>query len=408
MDAIRSVDDQRGIFVNRKPHPWSVESVLPIIENDGNAVMKGEGSPRMADVMIRTMLMQAGQEYLGELHRHMPTSKALADLIYFWEALWADYAFWQQRWRYSTWVEQWETGKEALRKDVPAVEAFMAKTQPNWNKFMTEPFDVPEVLVFCSRSSGNLGGARNGFFGEIAGLKTFTSLYRQHQIPVFAADEYTGWVDLNKFKVVFVEGEIQTQESMSRLVDYAKAGGKVVLVGDPGRYTAGNVKQRDYLKTQIGDLPNVRQIAEPVSRDKSGSAFTGMSPCVFNEPELESILSWAGVERPAVVTSDNPLGFEVATRRSEDGKHVLVGVIRTWNGWYRDTLEQEEVLQDLFGFAKGEVTVNDLPAGQWQVRKFHRDPKDLGTFESQSGHITFETDEAEAAEVQLYELTWVE
>lgn len=407
LHAIRSVDTERPVIIDRKPFPWAVEALVPMLAEDGNAALKNEGSPRFGDVILRTMSMQAGVPYLGELHRHIPSSESLADVIYLWESLWADYALWIQRWRYHQYADQWATRKDPLRRDVPEVLEFMKKSQPHWDELMSEPYDVPEVLVFGSRATENMGAQRRGFFDDFSGNTTFSALFRQHQVPVFAATEYTDWVDLNRFKVVFVDGYIQTQEAMDRLVEFAENGGKLVVVGDAGKYTARNSAQRDYIWDMVGDMPNVRRIDEAKTLDVNDiPAWT--APEAFDSEEIDNILEWAGVERPAEIACEAHPGFEVSTRRSPDGKHVYVAAMRNWYGWYRDRIEKKDVLRELFGMAKGTLTVNGLPDGQWKVRKFHRDEKDLGVMEATGGSVQFDTDEAEGAEVQLYELTLVE
>jgi hypothetical protein len=403
MKAIRKVDKQRPILVDRKPFPWAPERLVSLLHADGNATLKNEGSPRFGDVMLRTMSVQAGVPYLGELHRHIPSSLALTDVINFWETLWADHAFWIQRWRYKQFQEQWASGTDLLRNEVPQVLDFMKKTQHNWDTFIKAPYDVPQVLVFASRASENLGGARRGFFDDLAGIRTFAALYRQHQVPVFAASEYTEWVDLNKFKMVFVEGEILTPHAVERLTSFANTGGKLVFVGQVGKYIAGNFSEHDDLYTQLKHLPNVRRIDDPARIDIDG-VRDWSAPYAFDSKTIEQLLAWASVKRPATVLSDANPAFEVATRRDADGNRVYIGVMRSWYGWYRDRIEKQDVLRKLFGMAKGTVTVYDLPNGKWHVRKFHREAKDLGIITVTNGQLQFETDDAEGGESLLYEL----
>jgi len=405
LQAIRDLDSRRPILVDRKPVPWVIERAVPILATDANAALKNEGSPRFGDVALRSMSVQAGVPYLGELHRHVPTSQSLADVIYFWESLWADHAFWIQRWRGSQ-MQDWQNSKSNLRKDVPQVLAFMKRTQPNWNAYMELPSEEPEVLVFGSRAAELLGGRRRGYFDDIAGIEEYSALFRIHQVPVHFADEYTTWIDPQKFKLVFACGSIITSDAATRITAYADQGGKLVLVGEPGKHLVPpGDKTSDARWRQLGQLDNVRYLPIPHKVEVPPNIREWSAPSAFDERQLAEVLDWAGVVRPVEVATAAKPGFEVAIRRATNGTRVYVGVMRSWYGWYRDNIEKQDDLLKQFGLAAGTVTVRGLSAGTWQIRKFHRQAKILGNATVKEGILTFQTDPAAAAEVQLYELT---
>lgn len=403
LQAIRSVDKQRPVIVDRKPFPWGVEKVVPVLAADGNSALKNEGSPRFGDVALRSMSMQAGVPYLGELHRHIPTSRSLADVIYFWESLWADHALWIQRWR-GYQMHDWEKEKGTLREDVPAVLDFMKETQPNWNAYMKLPCERPKVLVFGSRATELLGGQRRGFFDDIAGLDTYTALFRIHQVPVYMANEYTDWVDLDLFSLVFACGEVLTSHAAERLMAYAQRGGKLILVGEVGKHVVPDREDSTGFLDRMAKLENVRKVPDPTRLPLEYKLEEWNVPVAFDPQAIDGILAWSGVARPAAVASEFKPGFEVAVRRSADGNRIFVGVMRGWYGWYRDGLEKQEELENRFGLATGTASVTGLKDGTWSLRQFHRTEVKLGDIAAKNGEVRFPIEASEAGQVHLFEL----
>ena len=406
LELIRKLDPVRSIQIDRKSMPWAIEAAMPVVAADGNAALKNEGSPRFGDTGLRSMTMQAGAPYLGELHRHQPTSRSLADVVNFWQCHLARHMCWILRWRGHQLAEWAQDNPAELRDDVPQVLQFMQETQSTWDPFLTADFEPPRVLVFGSRAAELHGGWRRGYFDDIDGMRSYGALFRQHQVPAHLATEYADWVNLDDFDLVLACGNVLTEHAVDRLSRYARAGGKLVLVGDVGRYTVTHQENLNRLVRNVGGLSSVRRIEAPQRLDIPG-VRDWAAPFAFDDSALAELLDWAGIKRSVAVESDDRPGFEVALRGRRDSDRFYVAAMRTWYGWYRGNIEKEDVLREKFGRGDGRVTVFDLPAGStWRVEKLHRTYKQLGPMRvDNAGRLTWALDPALAAEVQMYRIT---
>ena len=397
LEAIRSVDRRRLVMVDRKNMPWAMETLLPRLAEDGNVAVKNEASPSFRDVSLRSMGWQTGVPHLSELHRHMPTSRSIADATNFFSSLTADRILWLVRW-----------SPERLRLPAhetaePVLRDYLPRTQPNWTPLVRMPCPEPDVLVFGSRSDDLLGGRRRGYFDDITGMRAFTALYRQHHVPVHLATEYTPWVDPGRFKLVFAVGEVLAESAGEALSAYAEGGGKLVLVGEVGRYAPGHREERESLGRRLAGLSNVRHIAEPHRLEVDG-VRDWAAPFGFDATEVDALLRWAEVKRRVRVETDARPGFEAQLRVSADGNRARLAVMRSWYGWYRGNIEDEAVLREKFGVGRGTARLRGLDAGAWKVRRTHRQPAEIGTLETENGELAIRLDPAVAGEVQLYEL----
>lgn len=280
---------------------------------------------------------------------------------------------------------------------------YVKESLPHWQEWIKASGEVPKVLVFGSRAQGLLGNTRAGYEYGIGGMETFSALFSSHQVPCHFADEYTDWVDLQKFSVVFACGEIVTEHAMNRLEDYARKGGKVVLVGSVGRYCPEKPSERNLLKRRLTSLPNVKIIESPARVVEEGK-YDSASPYSFKSSEIDRILTWAGVERDVKVVSPPPDHFECQKRMSVDGKTLYIAVMRQWKGGYRENIEREADLAAKYGLAGASVVVENLPQGEWTIDRFHRDSKRINKINVSNGKLSFPADPMLAGEVQLYRL----
>jgi len=189
------------------------------------------------------------------------------------------------------------------------------------------------------------------------------------------------------------------QHAIERLAAYAEGGGKLVLVGDAGKFCADQPGERDLLARRVGKLGNVRRIDDP-SKEPPPPGPVSRARYAFGAKEIDALLAWADVKRRVSVT--NPQ-FECVRKRSEDGRRVYVAVFRRWPGHYNNVWYDEQVKQR-WGQESTEVVVPGL-SGRWRIEKFHRTEKSLGTVAATDGSVRFETDPAFAGELQLFRLT---
>ena len=399
--AIRSVDPQRVVIIDNKQDCYAIESLIPDLVRDGNAALKNEGEPWRAFLLLRSLSEQAGLPYLQELHRHMPTSRSIADATNFWGSYTAGGMFWLLKW-----TPKFANGevRNRLHRDFPEVLDFLRRTQSHWHEFVQAEQPRPRVLVFGSRANGLVGGPRRGEHRNIAGRHTFHALFAARQIPVHLANEWSDWVDPADFDLVFACGKVMTRHAVERIARYAETGGKLVLVGSPGRYVPGEPDNVGVLAARLDGLPNVRHIEPPAKQDIEGVP-PWHAPYAFDEAELAPVLKWAGVQRAVSVAANAEPGFECLRCDLADGRTVYVAVMRRWYGGYRGNIEIQEDLVNKYGRATGAVTVSDLADGPWRVERLHRTSRNLGIINASENRVRFELDPTVAGEVRLFRLT---
>lgn len=400
MQAIRSVDDRRMVLVDQKPFAHAIESVIPFLKDGG--VLKNEDSPSFRAAILKSMCVQAGVPYVEELHNHLPTSRAIADVTDFWSSYLSDTIFWLIRGHAGFLRDKLPSNigshQQVIEKQMMT---YLKQSRPHWQQWIHAKQQQPQLLVFGSRAQGLIWDRRMGCEYDIAGLATFRALFSSHQLPVHFADEYTDWVDLSRFKLVFVCGKVQTQHAVDRLVDYASKGGKLVIVDKAGRYVVQSSQSDKSLLEQLKNLPNVRVIDKP----KQLPSKDWMSTTVFPQQQIHDLMSWAGVEKTLRVESEGKNGFECQRRDDLENQCIYVAVMRRWNRWYAGNIERQDVLEKKFGTEAGRVILTDMPSKQWKIEQFHREYKDMGIQSVVNGQITFNFSEVTAGEVLLFKLT---
>lgn len=395
MNAMRAIDPQRMMIVERRAQPSAIEGLIPDLRRYG-AALKSEGAPSFDEASLHSMCIQAGVPYLEELHRHVPSSRSIADATNFWTSYLQNGAFWL-----STWNSEYLDGANARTFVGNFAETFrfLQQTQPAWEEYVRAKYVEPQVLVFGSRIDQLVSGHRRGFYRDIAGRETHHALFQTHQVPVHFANEYADWVELNRFKLLFVCGEILPQHTVNRILAYAQAGGKVVQVGNAGRYIIQATVPGNTLTQLLSGLPEIRTVPEP-ARVPSADGNSGLWK--FDERTIDELLAWAEVQRPARVAAESAPGFQVQVRILPDGNTLYAAVMRSWHGGYRRNIEAEEDLRKKYGSSGGRITIHAPGKGPWRVTKIHRDAKALGSFPAEDGRLTFAIDPALAGEVQIF------
>ena len=389
--GIRSVDRSRQIHVYRSSVPNACEAAIPLLA-DG-AEFHDEGGPFYFQRAIESMCLQAGIPYTNEGHQFTPPSRAMADAGFFYGSIYDRGWCWLYRWNQ-------RRHEDPRFASLPEVLSFIRDSQPALREWVGATGDPPEVLVFGSRADRLLGGARHGFYSDIAGVDAFTALFTYHQLPAHFADEYTDWIDLRKFKCVLAVGEILTERAVTRLAQHVRRGGRVVLVGDVGKFCPERPTQRDVLRKQLVGLPNLRTLSAPDQPTPApGPAFRAEQ--AFSPAAVDDLLAWAGVRRRVQVETP---GFECLRKLGGEGRFVYVAVFRRYpasyeNIWYDQQVEQR------WGRQPARVKVVGLENGKWHVEKFHRTARSIAHVSTQSGDITFDTDPATVGELQLFRLT---
>lgn len=409
--TIRALDPRRQIQVDQKPFPYAIERSIPLLRDGG--VLKNEDSPTFNAAMLRSMCVQAGVPYAEELHNHMPTSRAISDATNFWHSYLSDHLFWLMRWMPSMVVKgEVKPPADGFSQKTPeALLDYQRETLPNWEEWIRAKESAPEVLVYGSRADRLLGDWRTGGDYGIAGATTFQALFSWHQVPSHFGDEYTDWVRFDRFKAVFVCGEVMAWRAIERVAEHARAGGRIVLVGAAGKYCPERPSERDVLAGVLGKIPGAQVMSLPEPK-RRGSADVPewQAPYGFDTAALDAVLKWAEVDRLARVSADpatRDARFECQLRRSADGDTVYVAVMRSWIGGYHNNIENEGALLDKYGLVAGEVTVVGLTDGAWSVQQFHREAKYLGVAMASSGVLSFKVDATQAGEVRLYRLSRV-
>jgi len=391
LTAIRSVDPKRQIHIYRSSTPTACEAAIPLL-TDG-AEFHDEGGPFYFQRAVESMCLQAGIPYTNEGHQFTPPSLAMADAGFFYGSIFDRGWCWLYRWH----ARRHEDPRFAA---LPKVMEFVRESQPALREWVAAAGDSPDVLVFGSRADRLLGGMRTGFYSDIAGLDVFTALFSYHQLPAHFADEYTDWTDLRRFKCVFAVGDVMAERAIQRLASFARSGGKVVLVGDAGRFCHERPAERNLLRKQLDGIANVKFIAAPAKEPPPpGPAFRA-SPA-FDDADLETILAWAGVSRPVRAETS---GFECVRKRSATDPRVYVAVFRRYPGEYENIWYDAEV-EKRWGRQPARVLLSGMSDGNWRVEKLHRTSRSLGVVRAENGRLSFNTEPALVGELQLFRLT---
>lgn len=400
--AIRSIDPSRLIHLDMKHSPWAIETLLPDLKANG-VTFKNEGAPHFRESFIRSIARQGGVRLLDELHRHIPSSKSIADAVDFWGSHLSDTTFWLLRWKPEDLDPE---NPYFLARDAATIFPWLAATRPAWEEYLSAPHETPEVLVYGSRAAAFLGGSRRGQFSDIGGSETFEALFEGHQLLAHAATEHSPWVPLDGWKLVFVGGVVLTPEHERRILDRVRSGGKIVLVGEAGKYSSDDPAARHRLRRALGDSPFMRTLPEPeVVRGLSADRWDAQRK--FPEADLAAALAWAGVSRRATATHEGRSHpFQILVRKKSDDT-LYLGLMRGWPGWYRDEIEFEDALVEKHGLVGGQLSVHHLPPGSsWRVEEIHRQPRDLGTFTADSqGVVKCPIRPVRAGEAHLLRLT---
>ncbi len=387
--SIRAVDAKRQIHIYRSSTPTACEAAIPLL-TDG-AEFHDEGGPFYFQRAMESLCLQAGIPYTNEGHQFTPPSRAMADAGFFYGSTF------DRGW---SWLYRWNPARPADPRfaALPDVLAFVRDSQPALREWVAAKGDEPEVLVFGSRADGLHDGMRTGFYADLGGLEEFTSLFAYHQIRAHLANEHTGWVDLRRFKVVFAAGDVMSERGIDRLVEFARKGGKVVRVGNAGRYCAERPAERDILQARLEGLPGVKAIAAP-GREPPPPGEAYHAPGAFEDAELESVLAWAGVERR--VRAPTP-SFECVRKTAKDGA-VLVAVFRRFPGEYENIWYDAEVAKR-WGRAPARVTLDVPSDGPWRVERLHRSAVPSYAVPASAGRLTFETPPVTVGELQIFRL----
>ena len=387
LGAIREVDPVRQIHVYRSATSNAPEAAIPLLK-DG-AEFHDEGGPMYFQRALESMCLQAGIPYTNEGHQFTPPSLAMVDSGFFYGSIY-DRGF--------MWLYRWNIGRDddPRFKGLPAALAHVRDSRGAMSQWVAGRGDEPQVLVFGSRVDKH-DFARQGFYTYITGLDTFTALFSYHQVPAHFADEYTDWVDLGRFPIVFAQGEVLTEHAMDRLVKFAEAGGKLVLLGDCGKYCAEQPDARDRLSQRLGQRPNVRRLALPDQPAPAPGAAANAG-LAFEPKVLDEVLQWAGAKRLVQAAS---AAFETL-RKSGAGGAVHVAVFRRWPGNYNNIWYDAKALKT-YGRQGTKVTVT-VPNGRYHLTEYHREAKDFGVVEARGGAVTFDVAPETAGELRLYRL----
>ena len=390
ISAVRAVDPKRQLHIYRSSTPNACEAAIPLLR-DG-AEFHDEGGPFYFQRAMESMCLQAGIPYTNEGHQFTPPSKALVDSGFFYGSVYDRGWCWLYRWH----IHRHEDRRFAA---LPQVLDFISTSMPHIREWVAARGREPEVLVFGSRADRLLGDGRQGFYSNIGGIEVFTGLFCYHQVPAHFADEFTDWVDPGLFKLVFAVGDVLPEHAVDRLVKHAKDGGKLVLVGDVGKFCPERRKERDLLRKRLGELPNVKSIDAP-DRDPPppGAAYRAAKD--LDGKQVNDVLAWAGVKRHVHTASR---GFECLLKGGAEGGPVYVAVFRWWPGHYNNVWYDEKA-KERWGADAAEVEVRGVKDGRWRVEKFHRDEKPMGEVEAKGGTLRFKTDPAMAGELQLFRL----
>ena len=395
LSTIRKLDPGRPVYVYRGPrtHP-ATEAAVPILKNN-NAYFFDEGAPNFFSNALASMCVQGGVRYGSENHFYTPGSREIIDTNIFYGTIY------NQGWYFSyRWHERFK-GPDARFYD--ALD-FLGSSLPVIKSYAAAQSEFPQVLVFGSRIDQLVNHDKLNFYARISGVDIFSALFSYFQVLPHFASEYVTWTRFQDFKAVFVCGEVMTREAIQRVVDFAKGGGKVVVIGQAGRFCAEAPGERDLLERSLKDMPSVRYIREPYLP----APPPGMSPETPLQPspeEIESVLAWAGVVRPVMLKKEGNLdtGFECLIRKIDD-RSFYVGVQRRFVEHYSSIMVESQNLEK-WGRTATTVCLPSVPAKFCRVEKIHRTPHPVSPSTGSDGSLEFKTDEALTGELQIYKVT---
>lgn len=399
--VVRNLDTQRPICIYRGPRNGAPEMAVPMLAKN-KAYFFDESGPNYFSNALASMCIQGGVRYTNENHFYMPSSLEIIDGDIFYASVY------NQGWNYSyRWHERHKRDELRYYESLDAISQLM----PMVKNYHHARADEPQVLVMGSRLDAMLNGEKEHFFAAISGIDLYAGLFAYFQTPAHFANEFTPWVDYNKFKVVFVCGDVMTDAAIQRVIKHAKNKGKIVLVGGAGRYCVENPLTRDLLISAIGKLPNVRWMPKLSSPPPS----PGQAPQALfsaNRNTMLDLLQWAKVKQPIhAVNQDGQMdtAFECMLRRVDD-KTIYASVHRRFvqpdgkGRWY-DQIMHVEKNRKRWGKKTTQIKLTELIPGPYTITKIHRDSKPLGIFTvNANGILNWSTDQAITGQLQIYQV----
>ena len=390
--TVRALDTERPLSFYRGPRNAAVEAAIPVLQQVGGC-FHDEGAPNFFANALASLCVQNGVRFTYENHNFKPNSREIIDADIFYGSIY------NQGWNFNyRWHERFDN-----KPYIGDALDFLSASTPILEDYVAAQADEPSVLVFGSRIDAFVNDGRFSNYNRITGIELFTSLFSYYQIPVHFADEYTDWVDLTDFDVVFVCGEAMRQSAIDRIETFAQNGGKVVLVDGAGTYSVEQPTERDLLSDALTGLSNVRTMQRPTSAPPAPGASPG-APASPDPQDIADILTWSGFERSVWTEISGVLDqrFECLYRQI-DTQSFYVGVFRRFVDYYT-SIEWIDQNLALWGEAETTVVVPNLSAGSYTVEKIHRDSKSVA-HTLQNGVLQFDTDLAVTGELQIFKVT---
>ena len=420
IERIREVDPAGHIQFYRGGRGGDFEDAVPLMRD--NCSYHDEGGPYYFHRAMESMCVQGDVAYTGENHQYTPFSRGHVDASVFHGTHYDKGWFWIWRWG----QHRYEDPRFAYT--FPGAMAHIEASRPVFRDWVRAYGEPPSVLVYGSRADKRLGNPKRPFFYMVAGSRIFVALYAYHNLPAHFADEYTDWVDLNAFEVVFVAGDIMHETAINRVAAAAGNGQKMVVVGSAGRLCPERPGERDLLKSRLQGHPNVMFVAPPNSPvpGKQVVAHSGYGHNVaFEEDLIARIKAWAGLKPRRVRALRN--GFDCQLKQARDGEALYVGLLRSWPGNYvniwcdNEKLEQKQreanrlqeyserprgmFPSEFLGYESTTVEVSGLAGGNWHVEQIHRTTADKGTRRPDKGTLRLTAERMAAGELRIYRLT---
>ncbi|MBK1859242.1 hypothetical protein [Cerasicoccus arenae] len=396
LETIRELDSERPIYVYRGPrtHP-ATEAAMPLLKAN-NAYFFDESMPNFFSNALASMSVQAGVRYGSENHFYMPASFEIIDADIFYGTIYNQGWYFSYRWH--------ERFRDGYAKQYYGALDYLEKAMPLIESFALAEAEEPQALVFGSRIDGMVNRNKHNFFANASGVDFYTGLFSYFQVLPHFGTEHTDWVNLNNFKVVFVCGEVMTKSAMERVADYARQGGKLVLVGNAGEYCVEAPQARAPLRKLLHGLPNVRHINEPdATPPPPGMAH--MAPYMADSAKMEKLLAWSGVERSVMLLKDGQLdgGFVGMIRRINE-ESFYVAVQRRFAKKYTSIMNVEENLKT-WGRASTTVSLTGLEDRDYTVQKVHRDVRPVEAVSQANGQLEFDAAPALTGELQIFKVS---
>ncbi|MAX24636.1 MAG: hypothetical protein CMJ19_09045 [Phycisphaeraceae bacterium] len=403
MATIRKLDKVRPISIYRSARNGAPEMAIPELA-ENKAYFFDESGPNYFSTALMSMCNQGGIRYLYENHFYMPSSLEIIDSDIFYGSIF------NQGWNYSyRWHERHKGDELRYYRALDAVADWL----PTIKAYNQALADEPQVLVLGSRIDGLTNGLKHNFFANISGMDIYAGLFAYFQTPAHFANEYTPWVELEKFKLVFVAGQVMTRDAMQRVVDYVKQGGKAVIVGNAGKYCVEEPQSRNLLSKLLIELPgnvNIKYLgAAGQKAPQPGSAPE--AEFSTHRQQTPDILNWAQIKHPITAIQPNgklDTGFECRLRR-EDEKTVYAGVYRRFvrvpgTRWY-EQLMHIDVNREKWGEAQTTVQLTDLKPGRYELTQIHRQQQSLGIITVEpEGVLQWQTDKAVTGQLQIFKV----